>query len=837
MSGYELIFIDDELEMIELYENIVKDEDFLVKGFSDSTQAREYLLGHNKNVAMIVSDYLMPDLNGMELREEILSKGIDLPFIIVTGHYNQEMSLEAMRLKISHFVKKPIEPQELIRIIKEQSASRIEAMEDEFEMVKGFLEESSPMIDEIEDLILELENDPANEKTINTYFIILHTIKGTASCLGLIEMSKFAHAYEDLINLIKRKEIVACGGVIDALLKGLDVLKKMYFFEMERCEYDFELAPLLEIFKPENIKEERDKDKQGKEEIVDAESKKSGFDKKQDKEEKIPIPLSLIEGFLEESGELSVLKTSIFKMYEKLRRDVSDWDQMDILGSYLSEMHKISSNLQNMMADMKKTSLSQIYRPLKRVVREAAKECNKQVEFITIGENLKVDLGLGKMLSNILVHMLRNSIDHGIEDPERRKHGGKHETGTIQLESYFSGDFLIVEIRDDGGGIDRCRIEEKIIEKKILTQEELAKLSDRKVFNYIFDSGFSTAEKVTNISGRGVGMDMVKSSLEEYKGKIHIESKIGAGTTFFMSIPIPKSVQILDALHFKSSGCHFSIGVEFIEEVYLGTDPRTIEKIQVIGNKKFFQYREKLLPLVQLSDILSMNHDEYNIGYYIQVNNSGHRYLLAVDEINDIAETVVKKMSPLSGVDDYFLGASLVGDTKLGYVLNLEGIAHRLNYQVIAEDDEIQFKGQSHNGTVRTPLLRFTINGSSHNCLLLESVHRLEVFDKQDITFHGDYPIARYWGNTLPLISLCEWENDNNIPTIVVSADGKMYGLIVEDINDIVYAEGEIEDELILNSKLLGTIKYDQKTFSVLNLEQIIDQAKNRESLEINHVS
>lgn len=851
MSEYKIVCIDDEKDILEYLEIVFKDEGHDVVAFYDPVEAIEYIKQNKKTILMVFSDFKMGSMDGFDVRKAMLEADISIPFAIFTAYYNTEMAEQAMRYHICEFISKPTDEKKLIEVLNREAGGRIAAIQEEAEMVDGFLEETTPMLSEIEELILALEENPHDELAINTYFRLLHTIKGTASCLGLGDLAHYAHKYEDLITQVKNKNLTVNQKIIDTLLKGYDYLNTMYECEKGRNTYPFDVEKVIKIFdqdfKTVEVADSVSQDA-GSDDDARPVAQAAGESKRSEKEEVISVPVSQLTEFLEFSGELTVLKNTIFKSLVKLSSKYTNDNDLDNLSGSIQEMHKVSSNLQNQVSEMKKVSMDSVFRPMKRVVRDSAKVCNKKVRFDTEGESLRVDTAIGKLLNNVLVHMLRNSVDHGVELPQVRKERGKHEEGQISLSCRETGEDIVVEIIDDGNGIDKERIRAKALEKGLYTEEQLNAMSDNRLFNIIFDSGFSTAEVVTAVSGRGVGMDMVRSSIEEMGGRIYIESELGKGSKFILVVPIPRSILIIKSLGIIQNEMGFKIPLDNVAEVIHFEKEKT-EAINSIEGSLVLRHHDELIPLIDYGNLLKVKQNDFDFYNIVIVKGEGYKYGLIVDHIEDIEEIVVKKLAhPLNHLD-YFLGATFVGDGDLNLILDLEGIAKRLGIMdnESMTDDYDDFVKSGQEVIEDNEYMRFRVGEYTNYSIPLDSVNRLEVFKASDVQFTGNNPVIRYRGGGLPLKcvgstmglldrSFKELEEKNvNLNIIVINSHDHQFGFIIDEILEIESATSRLDDSIVSQDGILGTVFIRDKIISVLDIDYIINSKRNIKAKESKH--
>ncbi|MDD0854199.1 chemotaxis protein CheW [Halobacteriovorax sp. GB3] len=836
-SNYKIVCVDDEVEILSIYETALGDLPYEIVTFSDPNEASDYVAVHANDIVFIYSDFSMPQMDGFEFREKVLEAGGDIPFALVTGYYNKEMATRGMKLKIISFVEKPFNSDKLIELANESIPARQASLEEENEMIRSFVEESFPMLEEIEDLILILEDDPEDVVALNTYFRLLHTIKGTSSCVGLKTVPAYTHKYEDLVGKLKSGEQKVNKLVIDVLLAGLDELKTMYDSISSGAGSEFDIEEKIKIFDRDFTSTEAVAEKAIKKQSVGEAQKAPTQD-----EEKINVLVSILDNFMELSGELTVLRNMILKSATKIESKYMGDRDVDVLNESLEEMHKVSSKLQVEISEMRKVSLENVFRPMKRVVRDASKNLGKEIEFFTKGEALKVDTSIGKVLNNALVHLIRNGIDHGIETPEARLEKGKSQTGHLELNAYEEGENIVVEIVDDGNGLDPEKIKEKALEKGLYEYDELERMSKHRVYNLIFEPGFSTAQVVTDISGRGVGMDMVKSSVVDAGGKILIDSEKGKGSKFVLILPIPRSVLIMKALMVESADQHFSVPLDNIAEVVNFGKAKEMSKVQNMEGSLVLRHHEEIIPLVDLSKTLGLS-DESNLrneNEIVILTGEGLKFGIIVENVLDIEEVVVKKLVHQLKNCIAFMGTTLVGDGDLALILDPNGLAELNEISIDVEDESLEYKRFETEQAVvnEEEYMQFNLFSRENFCISLDDVFRLEEIEASRISYSGELAILRYREKFLPIIhpetllgfsptSVQEVvENDDILNLLVIEKNEKQYGILVSKINDIGKSDQELHDNTIDREGIKGTIYINEKTVTVLDTEYLVANYK-----------
>lgn len=840
---FQVILIDDERSILDLYEGIISSKGFEPISFTKPEEALSYINENHGSIALVISDFKMPNITGLTIREKMLEGDYDIPFALITGFYNKEMASEGMKLRICRFIEKPVDELDVIQILEKEAQERIESILEDREMVSEFIQETRPMLEEIEDLILSLEEDPEDSKAINTYFRLLHTIKGTSSCLGLTVLSDYAHEYENLITSIKNHELHVDREVIDILLKGYDQLKELYNLSENFSPFPADIDKRAEIFSKKLEKKNNDEPctaKASEENVEDLSKVSETKQKKKEKEDKVTVSENLLSQFLEMSGEFTVIRNSIFKSLARLNEKWPLDKDLEQLVDSMGEMQKVSSILQNKIAEMKKVNIESVYRPMRRVVRDSCAVLDKNVNFNIQGDDLNVDTSVAKLLNSVLVHLLRNAVDHGIETKESREKQGKPAEGKILLNSFQTGEDIVVEVIDDGKGLDKEILKKKALEKSLYTERQLSSMSDQKIYSIIFESGFSTNDQVTTVSGRGVGMDMVKSSIEEVGGKILIDSEVGTGTKFILIIPIPRSILIIKSLIVKSKMRNFNIPLDDVDEVVLYEKGKKDQMIYHNHGTNILKHHDILCPLISLEEALGLSEStsiDLDFQNIVIVKGEGFRYGVLVDGIEDIEEIVVKKLSGQFDIPE-LLGTTFADDGALNMILDCKGIAKKYEIKNFSEDDSSSFLINKKVFHEEQEFMRFSLNTLSNCALPLDWVFRLEEIRTRDIQFSGNTAAVRYRNSSLPLIHV---ENllgmteesvkdltleDKILSVLVVKVKDKLYGAIIKELNDIATTSEKIDNKLVDREGILGTISIEEKIITVIDIESLTSTSK-----------
>jgi two-component system, chemotaxis family, sensor kinase CheA len=424
----------------------------------------------------------------------------------------------------------------------------------------------------------------------------------------------------------------------------------------------------------------------------------------------------------------------------------------------VQRLNLLTTELQAGVMKTRMQPIGNIWTKFPRLVRDIAVACNKKVRLDLEGKETELDKSIIESIRDPLTHLVRNSIDHGIETPADRQKRGKLEEGRLRLHAFHEGGKVIIEIADDGGGIDPARVRDRAVKVNIITPEQAARMSERELINLIFLPGFSTAERVTNFSGRGVGMDVVRTNIEKIGGTVDVDSRLGQGTTVKMKIPL--TLAIIPALTITSGGDRYAIPQVSLLELVRLEGEQAQRGIEQIHGAPVYRLRGNLLPVVYLNQQLQVeaepcNNGELNI---VVLQADDRQFGLVVDEIHDTEEIVVKPLQKqLKGIG-IFAGATIMGDGKVALILDVLGLAQRAN--VVSEVRERGMTAATSasgviTGDRQTVLVCNTLDGSRIG-IPLSLVARLEEFPFSMLERMGGSYVVQYRDEILPLIDVAQ---------------------------------------------------------------------------------
>ncbi len=477
------------------------------------------------------------------------------------------------------------------------------------DLIREFLIESHAGLDQMERCLTELEERPADAELLANIFRSVHTIKGTTGFLGYARLEALSHAGENLLGLLRDGKLVANAEMISALLDLLDGLRAI----LRSIETDGNegqgsddamverLVALAEVgaepraaSKSASIVSEVEA-LSSREPLPGAEAHPGASAQPNAADSTLRVDIGLLNRMMNLVGELVLTRNQI------LQANSTDAEFTPLA----RRLDMVTANLREVVMKARMQPVSHVFSKFPRLVRDLAQQLDKRVRLRLEGQETELDKSLLEAIKDPLTHSVRNAIDHGIEAPDLREAAGKDAEGVLTLSARQQGSHVIVEVTDDGGGIRVERIRDKAIERRLITPQKAAQLSDRELLQLIFLPGFSTAEKVTNVSGRGVGMDVVRTNVERIGGKVEIDSRPGTGTTLRLSIPL--TLAIIPALIVRSRGQDFALPqTALVELVYLTPDEGKTQ-IEWLENAPLYRLRGKLLPLIFLNELLGLN--------------------------------------------------------------------------------------------------------------------------------------------------------------------------------------------------------------------------------------
>jgi two-component system chemotaxis sensor kinase CheA len=468
------------------------------------------------------------------------------------------------------------------------------------------------------------------------------------------------------------------------------------------------------------------------------------------------------------------------------------------------------------------------WQKLPRIVRDLAAELDKQIELEMLGAETELDRQVLDLIKDPLTHMVRNSADHGLETPQQRRAAGKPEKGTIRLSAFHEGGHIVIEIGDDGRGLDTERIRAKVIANGLASEAEIEKMSEARIHKFIFAPGFSTAEKVTSVSGRGVGMDVVRSNIDQIGGTIDVKSVRGQGSTF--TIKIPLTLAIVSALIVEAAGDRFAIPQLAVIELVRARS-NTDHRIERIRDTPVLRLRNKLLPLIHLKKLLKIGDDaasDAENGFIVVTQVGSQTFGIVVDGVFHTEEIVVKPMSSRLRHIAMFSGNTILGDGSVIMIIDPGGIAQTIGTAVSSQVEREAAADAEHRTAHENEvsLLVFRAGSPQPKAVPLSLVTRLEEVDVRKIELSNGRHMIQYRGQLMPLI---QYENvrvksEGAQPLLVFSDEGRSMGLLVDEIVDIV--EDKLDIEVTSNqAAMLGSAVVKGQATEIIDVTHFMSLA------------
>jgi two-component system chemotaxis sensor kinase CheA len=694
------------------------------------------------------------------------------------------------------------------------------------EIVEEFLLEAREHLDRLDIDLVELEKDGANADTIARVFRSVHTIKGTAGFLDFPRLERIAHAGEDLLGALRDGRTAVSPSGITRLLEMLDVLRAMLdHIEKHRTDDvsvgDLEaLAAQLraEIAGPSAPALSLAPSSTAAVESPPASSSASApavlhearpLEQTTDaKGSPIRVDVGLLDKLMNLVGELVLVRNSILSLAD----DAKDTK----MHAASQRLNLITSELQEGVTHARMQPIGNVWTKVPRLVRDVSRALGKQVELVTEGADTELDKTILEAIADPLTHLIRNAVDHGIELPAQRTSVGKDQTGVIKLRAYHEGGIVTIELSDDGAGIDTQRVGQKAVANGLVSPERLARMSDAEIGDFIFYAGLSTAETVTNVSGRGVGMDVVRSSIADIGGSVEVESRRGLGTKFRVKIPL--TLAIIPALVVRQDQDRYAIPqVNLVELVRIEPD-----QVEGFSTAPVYRLRGRLLPLVYLTDVFRTPRSD-GASYVLVLATGATRFGLVVDDVRDTAEIVVKPLtSHLQGVG-VFSGATVMGDGRVALILDAVGLASHAMHneeQTTALDSVVVTSEDS------VEMLIASIGSDRRIAIPLAEIERLEVFALEQLEHSAGRDVVQYRGGTLPLHHIAPLLgsdfslSDEGVFAVVCGEHQQ--GVIVEQILDVVKVPSASVEPVSHAGTVRARVIAQGRITDVVHLESLI---------------
>jgi two-component system chemotaxis sensor kinase CheA len=736
-----------------------------------------------------------------------------------------------------------------------------------------FIIEAREILDQLDLDFVQLEITPNDKKLVGNIFRAMHTLKGSSGFFAFKRLEKVSHAGESLLGKIRDGQLALDSQKTTILLSALDCLRSIIEgIEGSQTEPSGDDSALveqllalasgkgIEVSVPQTATpsaaepastpapETQEPSTQSSippvtattppsSQLAQVDAGESTDEvwapdpadpvKNQEVAAPVKVNLELLDRLMNLVSEMVLARNRLLPFTNQF----VDHD----FSSAVRVIDLLTLELQERMMKTRMQPISQVWTKFPRLIRDVSNDCAKKVSLIQEGAQTELDRTLLDAIRDPLVHIIRNSIDHGIEIPSERLNRGKPEMGKVLLRASHENGMVVIEIADDGAGVNYDLVRQKAIEKSLVSPQQAMELSDLQLLEFIFLPGFSTKSQVTNLSGRGVGMDVVKTNISNIGGSIDIDSKRGVGTTIRLKIPL--TLAIMPALFIRCGSEPYAIPQSSVLEMVrldLGADSTGLEDFY---GTPVFRLRNQLVPLLFLNHQLDVNQEMPTSDAILNIailQSSGVRFGLVVDEVLNMQEVVVKPLGPLLKDVKDFAGATILGNGRVALILDVDGIA--IQSGMVAK---IQSRPMNATSTEEksyeedVAMLSFELEGQSRLALYLENVERLEMISPKQVQRNGNRDVIQYGNDIMHLLYLNQYiegaegrkspkNEDDVIPVIVHYTNGIPVGLVVSQVHDIIHVSKNLHEANPPQKGLLGCVSLNDQVINVVDLQEIL---------------
>jgi len=587
------------------------------------------------------------------------------------------------------------------------------------ELLEGFLTETTELLEKLDDDLVALEKTPTDTDLLNQIFRSIHTVKGASSFLGFDLLVRVTHKTEDVLNRLRKGELLVTPEIMDVVLEATDLVKTLVadikagdIIDREIDETINKLIPLLseQAQQPPPAEPEAGPSSEtnvaadaATQQSAPAEqslqpphppapasmppatttsapgtAKKAAPPKAADKggddlsdSSTVRVDVKRLDDLMNQVGELVLERNRMIQLNQDLQGGNSDHVLFgEEFGKLTKRMNFVTSELQMQVLKMRMIPVEKVFKKFPRIVRSLSRDLGKEVDLQIFGEETELDRSVVDEIGDPLIHLIRNAMDHGLETPDERLAAGKPRTGTLVLAAVHEGNSIIISIKDDGRGIDTERVGRKAIEKGLITEDQLAAMSQREMFDLIFLPGFSTKDKASDLSGRGVGMDVVKTNIKKLNGLIEIKSEKGMGSEFILRLPL--TLAIIQSLLVEVEGEVYSIPLSSVLET-LRVDQR---QFHVVGGQEVLKLRESVLPLIRLEQVFKVqpSAERDDFCYVVVIGAADKRVGLVVTRLVGQQEVAIKSLGNYLANIPGIAGSTILGDGRVTLIVDPVGM-------------------------------------------------------------------------------------------------------------------------------------------------------------------
>ncbi|MCL2543273.1 MAG: chemotaxis protein CheA [Nocardioidaceae bacterium] len=721
--------------------------------------------------------------------------------------------------------------------------------DEDAEIIAEFLVESHENLDQLDRDLVGLEQQPGSRELLSSIFRTIHTIKGTSGFLAFGRLEQLAHVGETLLSRLRDGEEQMTPAIAESLLLMVDTTRALLEV-IERTGTDadpsVEVAPVVEVIErlltgdpgttaapvepppapatggaddlaevdapvsvsPDGIAPAPP--------VADAQTATEAQPSVVDAS--VRVDVDLLDTLVDLVGELVLTRNQLLQR-TALAEDVE-------LARASQRLDLVASELQESVMKTRMQPIGQVWSKMPRVVRDLAHQLGREVELVMEGHDTELDRSLLEALKGPLTHLVRNSMDHGIETPAVRLAAGKPAKGTLVLRAFHESGQVVVEISDDGSGIDPERIASVAIQRGVVTREQLARMDGREILGLVFRPGFSTATEVSNISGRGVGMDVVRTNIERIGGSVDLQSEAGRGTT--VRVRIPLTLAIIPALVVGEGGERYAIPQANLVELVRIEGEDLERDVEHLAGAPVLRLRGRLLPLVQLAEALGGASPDNEALTVVVLQSDDVRFGLCVSEVHDTQEIVVKPIGRQLKSLGMYAGATIMGDGRVALILDVAGMAVAAG---IGSTVEEQAEARGSDGD-RTSLLVLEVADGRRAALPLGAVARLEEFTPDRLERAGTAEVVQYRDGILPLVRLApaiglpDTSHLQEQLSVVVheGSEGRAVGIVIDRVLDVVDTS-VVRSDVGRRAGVLGSAIVQERVTDLVDLAAVVVRA------------
>lgn len=735
-------------------------------------------------------------------------------------------------------------------------------MDDDAEIIAEFLVESHENLDQLDRDLVELEREPGSRELLSSIFRTIHTIKGTSGFLAFNRLEALTHVGENLLSRLRDGQMEMTPPVAQSLLTMVDTVRALLDSveatgKDEAAEVDVDTVvavlkvalegeatsvsaadempvpskkpvqevpaveetepalglvdePLMEelpaevatVVSPFDVEPDHHDDEPAKRGVVDS---------------SVRVDVDLLDSLVQLVGELVLTRNQVMQRTETAQ-DIE-------LVRAAQRLDLVASELQEGIMKTRMQPIGQVWSKMPRIVRDLALQLGRDVDLQMEGHDTELDRSLLEALKGPLTHLVRNALDHGIEPPADRIAVGKSAQGRLLLRSFHESGQVVVEISDDGKGIDPDTILRFAIERGVVTRDQAARMETRDVINLIFRPGFSTAAEVTNVSGRGVGMDVVRTNIERIGGTVDMQSQVGHGTTCRVRIPL--TLAIIPALVIGEGDETYAIPQANLVELVRLEAEDLARSVDHVAGAPLLRLRGHLLPLVSMAEVLGRPRPEAEALTVVVVQADDIRFGICVDKVHDTQEIVVKPIGRQLKLLPTYAGATIMGDGRVALILDVPGIAHS---QAVAQGVTQPSRDQdvARADDASTALLVLEVGGGSRAALPLREVSRLEEFSIDRIERSGAAEAVQYRDGILPLVRLAgaiglrePVREDGQVSVVVHESGASRIGIVIDRVLDVVET-AVVCSEVGRRTGVLGSAVIQDRVTDLVDLDAVV---------------